>query len=114
MSGPDDPDAAYAAKILEFDEDEVDNYSQAVQSNFRSAINKNVAVLQKLLQDAGVERTAGDTGRYTRSRMARDLIANGVSIRQDLDTRAIIAPMHPPTSSSPPLLKSPSTVVRTR
>ena len=59
MSGPDDPDAAYAAKILEFDEDEVDNYAQAVQSNFRSAINKNVPVNDtSRWVTSGVEKTS--------------------------------------------------------
>ena len=62
-----DPDADYAAKVLAFDEDDIEDYASVVKKYFEEGSSMNIKTLQALLRSAGVDRTQGCVGRYTRA-----------------------------------------------
>ena len=75
-----DPDADYTAKVLAFDEDDIEDYASVVRKYFEEGSSMNVKTLHALIRSAGVKRTQGCVGRYTRALVLRDLMAYGVRL----------------------------------
>ena len=80
-----DPDADYAAKVLAFNEDDIEDYASVVKKYFEEGSSMNIKTLQALLRSAGVDRTQGCVGRYTRALVLRDLMAYGVRLSDTVD-----------------------------